>query len=211
MRAKLLNSVQRVWGGDAAHKCRTTRPFMISAGILALTVAAGLAVGMSDVYAKGGTAKPPGGGGAAPPPAGSCPTGTPSTSACILPPAGPVLIDFPPGAVGALSGNGANGFAITGLVQNVTVTGIDCSVVLTNQPTGLPTPNGGTITVNGVVITIPTNTIVQYPANTLSWADAVCGQTTPLLTGTTRTTPAPPIIATALTATWAPGALVAAT
>ena len=101
-----------------------------------------------------------------------------------------MLLNFPPGAVGALSGNGANGFAITGLVQNVTVIGVDCSVVLTNQPAGLPTPNGGTVTVNGIVITIPTNTIVQYPANTLSWADAVCGQTTPLLTGATRTTPA---------------------
>ena len=135
-------------------------------GLGAVAVATGVA------YAKGGTAKPPT---KTPPPAGSCPSGAPPTSACIMPPAGPVLLNFPAGG-GALSGNGSNGFSITGYIQAVT-TATACATVLANQAAVPPiqTTTGGTVTVNSIVIGIPSDVIVQYPANTLTWADAVCG------------------------------------
>ena len=143
---------------------------------------AGLCVlaGAGSANAAGGTAKPPGGA-KTPPAAGACPTGSPATSACVVPAAGPVLPNFP--AVGAaLSGNASNGFSIIGFTQNVT-TVTPCGnagtagTVLGNQAAipRIQTTTGGTVTVNGIVITIPNDTIVQYPANTLTWADAVCG------------------------------------
>jgi hypothetical protein len=140
---------------------------------LALSVAVGAAYAANNV----GTAKPPS---KTPPPTGACPTGAPSTGACIVPPAGPVLPNFP--AVGAaLSGNGSNGFSVTGIVQSAT--GPSC--VAGGGATG-----PGTVTVNGIVITIPRDTIVQYPANTLTWGDALCG-IAPLATdGTGGTGPA---------------------
>ena len=153
-------------------------------GTTALSVAVCLALGVGAANAKGGTAKPPaGGGGAAPPPAGSCPTGGPATSACILPPAGPVLPNFP--ALGAaLSGNLSNGFSISGHVQNVT--GPACPA----GSTAAPSTAGGTVTVNSIVITIPSDTIVQYPANTLTWGDAICGINALARDGTGGTAPA---------------------
>jgi hypothetical protein len=90
------------------------------------------------------------GGTAKPPDAPATPTST------ILPPAGPVL----PNLI-----NTSNGFAITGFIQSATVNG-GCVAGSTA---------GGTVTVNGTVITIPSDTIVQYPANTTTWADAICG------------------------------------
>lgn len=67
----------------------------------------------------------------------------------ILPPAGPALPNVAPNS---------NGFSITGFIQNLT-----CDAL-----------GGGTVTINGLVITIPANLIVQFPANTLTWADAAC-------------------------------------
>lgn len=61
-----------------------------------------------------------------------------------------------------------HGFDDTGLARNVTVDGAAC-------PAADPADFGGTVTINGVVITIPCNLIVQMPANTLSWADFVHG------------------------------------
>jgi len=76
----------------------------------------------------------------------------------ILPPAGPTL---------AVANPAANGFSVTGLIQTVTPGGGACGA-----PNGT---GGGTVTVNGLNILIPSNTIVQYPANTKTWTDAVCG------------------------------------
>ena len=95
----------------------------------------------------------------------SCPSGAPTTAACIVPPAGPILPNFPAPAAGG-SSNGASGFTITGTIQHVTATDA-CGTANSTA--------GGSVTVNGTVITIPSNTIVQYPANTLTWTDAVCG------------------------------------
>lgn len=145
---------------------------MLAAAAICLVAGAGV------LYAKGGTAKPPG-------VSTACPVGTANTgtSACIVPPAGPVLPNFPPAVAGALSANGSNGFAITGIVQ--AVTGPACPAA-----GAAGSPAGGTVTVNGVVITIPSNTIVQYPANTLSWGDAICGIAPLAVNGTGGTGPA---------------------
>ncbi len=155
-----------------------------SANALALALVFSLSVDSFDAFAKGGTARPPagGGGGGGAPPVGACPTTgiVGGVTACIVPPAGPVLPNFPApgGASPLLSSNQSNGFAITGFIQNLTVTGDPtCATTLSNQARAVPVQStfGGTVTVNGIIITIPTNTIVQYPANTLTWADAVCG------------------------------------
>jgi hypothetical protein len=128
----------------------------------ALLVPALVALNSGAALSAGGTAKPP----APKAPPGACPiAGTAAIGACILPPAGPVLPNFP-AAGGALSGNASNGFSVTGIVQSAT--GPACRA-------GGAGPGGGTVTVNGIVITIPSDTIVQYPANTLTWGDALCG------------------------------------
>ena len=119
-----------------------------------LSVVAMLAVGAGIAFAKGGTAKPP----PAPAPGGVVPVVT------ILPPSGPTLLTVAPTA---------NQFSISGHIQNVTSTA-GCPGGGSNA--------GGTVTVNGVVITIPTDTIVQYPANTLVWADAVCSGSSAITT-----------------------------
>ena len=61
-----------------------------------------------------------------------------------------------------------NGFSVSGLVQAVTLTGGALCAGAPGQTTG------GTVTINGVVITVPSNTIVQFPANTLTFADSIC-------------------------------------
>ncbi len=81
------------------------------------------------------------GGTAKPPTVASTPLVT------VRPPAGPTLL---------APAKTANGFTITGFVQGVTVTG-GC---------GGAANAGGTITVNGIVITVPANSIIQFPANT---------------------------------------------
>jgi hypothetical protein len=117
----------------------------LRASTSALSIIALLAVGATGASAKGGTAKPPTG----PAVVG----GTPQIT--VLPPAGPALPTAAPAS---------NGFAITGFVQSATVNG-GCGAGVTA---------GGTAMINGVVITIPTNMIVQFPANTLTWRDTVC-------------------------------------
>ena len=136
---------------------------LLAGCVPALAVVGALSIGIVTAHAKGGTAKPPPP--PPPPPVGTanCPGGAPSTSACIVPPAGPVLPNFPIVAP-AIAGNPSNGFAISGNVQAVT-----------GPPCGTGSLAGGTVTVNGITIIIPADTIVQYPANTLTWADAVCG------------------------------------
>ena len=117
-------------------------------GLLACAVFMALAFGAADpALAKNGTAKPPVKG------------ATPPFSTPTLP--DPVFAN--PNAV--------HGFDITGFIQNMTL-----------DPTNVNCPNttdpgryGGTVQLNGVTITVPCNTIMQMPANTLSWAEFVHG------------------------------------
>ena len=96
--------------------------------------------------AKGGTAKPPAKGLVAPFPVPTLPDPIFSVT--------PTLI---------------TGFDVTGFIYDATVSNADCSTVTD------PSLFGGTVTVNGVTITVPCNTVMQMPANTLTWADFVNG------------------------------------
>jgi hypothetical protein len=59
--------------------------------------------------------------------------------------------------------NSTWGFDLTGFIQDATVnTGA--------LPLGCLSP-GGTVRINGMTVTVPCNTILQFPANTLSWAE----------------------------------------
>ena len=64
-------------------------------------------------------------------------------------------------ATQALAGPNA-GFSVTGFIQDANLTG---------GVSGLNTNAGGTITVNGKQMIVPTNSIVQMPASAWSWAD----------------------------------------
>lgn len=136
--------------GDELH----TRSAAQTSSKMLATAAICLVAGAGVLYAKGGTAKPPGG-------TGACTATAPACVSPVLPPAGPVLL--------APASNSA-GFSITGFVQSVTVNG-GCVVALPGAPQNI---SGGTLTVNGIVVTVPSNTIVQFPANTLTWHDAIC-------------------------------------
>ena len=59
-----------------------------------------------------------------------------------------------------------NGFFILGLLESATAK-VPCASAKGSSA-------GGTATINGVKITIPADTIVQFPAQTLKWAEVVC-------------------------------------
>lgn len=124
-------------------------------GVAALATGAVLLAGAAAAVAKGGTAKPP-----------PAPVPAPGTAnaplVTILPPAGPVL---------QTPVSTATGFSVTGFIAAATVDG-GCPVP-GGPPVGLAT-DGGTALVNGQQIVIPTNVIVQFPANTFTWRDAIC-------------------------------------
>jgi hypothetical protein len=115
--------------------------------LLACSVAVALTVGGGDVFAKGGgTAKPVKG--------APSPFSTPT-----LP--DPVFTN--PDAI--------HGFDITGFIQNMTLDPSNVNCPNTSDPGRF----GGTVQLNGVTITVPCNTVLQMPANTLTWADFVRG------------------------------------
>ncbi|MEY8875483.1 MAG: hypothetical protein AB9M60_03165 [Leptothrix sp. (in: b-proteobacteria)] len=120
----------------------------------------GLGLGASGVQAKGGTAKPT----TTPPP--GLPTGQPDGTANGTP---AVLVPRPP-AMGPGASTfttpalNIHGFDVTGFIQAYTVDGSRC-------PGLLPAHDGGTVTVNGLTITIPCNTVLQMPAATYNWAE----------------------------------------
>ncbi|MHB8069308.1 MAG: hypothetical protein ACYDIC_15560 [Desulfobaccales bacterium] len=58
-----------------------------------------------------------------------------------------------------------SGFAFTGFIQEATLADVGAS------PPADPRLRGGFLTVNGIRMTVPNNTIVQMPANTITWAD----------------------------------------
>ena len=133
-----------------------------------------LALGMTtDAFAKGGTAKPPVPNAATPLPA-------------VFP--APIPLQARTDANTAAGSVGLNGFDVTGFMQGATVA--TNNAMCTPNPdvpgqvrapsqdplragAGLPNLMGGTVKINGVTINIPCNTIVQMPANTLTWADFV--------------------------------------
>lgn len=104
------------------------------------------AFGPSEAWAKGGTAKPVKG--------APAPFNTPT-----LP--DPVFTD--PLAI--------HGFDITGFIQDMTVDSSNANCPNTSTPNRM----GGTVVVNGTTITVPCNSVIQMPANTLTWAEFVHG------------------------------------
>jgi len=58
-----------------------------------------------------------------------------------------------------------SGFAVTGFIQEATVADVGAA------PPSSPVLRGGTLTVDGIKMIVPNNTIAQTPAGTFSWAD----------------------------------------
>jgi hypothetical protein len=122
--------------------------------LVAILIVPVLAVGAGGTaYAKGGTAKPP----------------APGT-------AGPWVIPTLPDPAFSPAGGAADvhGFDDTGFIQSATVSGDN---TLCPKETN-PDRYGGTVTLNGLTVTVPCNTVIQMPANTLTWADFVNGPPT---------------------------------
>jgi hypothetical protein len=70
--------------------------------------------------------------------------------------------------------NDIHGFDMTGFIKDATV--YTAGTVDPSCPTVTdPSHFGGTVTVNGIKITIPCNLIIQMPANTYTWADFMKG------------------------------------
>ncbi|QAY91215.1 hypothetical protein [Pseudomonas sp. ACM7] len=125
--------------------------------LLAGAVACALAVGVAGhAFAQGGTAKPVKG--------APSPFTTPT-----LP--NPVFTN--PDAI--------HGFDVTGFIQNMVLDPTNASCPNTSDPSRF----GGTVQLNGMTITVPCNTVLQMPANTLTWADFVRGGTLALNKGPT--------------------------
>lgn len=104
-----------------------------------------MTAGVGPADAKGRTAKPPKG----------------AVSPWVVP-----TLPTPPFSVPAAQ---LRRFNDTGLAQNATVGNAGCPSITDRAA------QGGTVTLNGVLITIPCNLVVQMPANTLSWAQFVDG------------------------------------
>jgi hypothetical protein len=119
---------------------------------VALALLAGLTLvltfGVEGAQAKGG-----GGGGTAKPPKG-------------VPP--PVVPSFPavPAPTFTADVNDIHQFDVTGFIQDMSVVQDDAMC-----PGVTEAYRGGSIKVNGLTITVPCNSVVQMPANTLTWAE----------------------------------------
>jgi hypothetical protein len=126
------------------------------------------------VFAQGGTAKPP------------TVSGIPTNP--FFPTAGPLLRSLNVLSFPAAGSTGSSGFFVSGQAQAVALTpGAVCA-----GPGGAGQTTGGTVTINGMVITIPANTIVQFPANSLTFADTICP--TNLINPAVPPPPAPSIL-----------------
>src|SRR5690242_14322015 len=68
-------------------------------------------------------------------------------------------------------------FAFTGFIQQATLdtTGQICTPAAQTDVNGVTLDTarlrGGTITVNGITMIVPCNSVVQFPAATFTWAD----------------------------------------
>lgn len=105
-----------------------------------------IAIGGGNALAKGGTAKPP-------------------AKGLVAPFVTPTL----PDPIFSVNPALIHGFSVTGFIQDATVSNIDCPGLLD------PALYGGTITLNDTIITVPCNSVIQMPANTLTWANFVNG------------------------------------
>jgi hypothetical protein len=125
--------------------------------VVAMLCIAMLTVGVTGADAKGGTAKPPQG--------------------TVAPVPQATLSD--PGFTGDPAGRAAlHGVDVTGFIQDAHVTkpaDADSSCPKLDQA-----HQGGTVTLNNTVVTVPCNLIVQMPANTLTWNDFLTGGTLPV-------------------------------
>jgi hypothetical protein len=123
----------------------------LSRNRLVVVLAAGslVAAGAGIAEAKGGTAKPPKG----------------AVSPWVIPTLPDPQFSVAPAQL--------HGFDDTGFITDATVSNALCPAFTD------PSTYGGTVTLNGVEITIPCNLIVQMPANTLTWADFVAGSSVP--------------------------------
>jgi hypothetical protein len=129
---------------------RRRRVAWLGAGLAAVCAVA-LAGGVGTAAAKGGTAKPP-----------------PNPAPFVVPPHPNV-----PGPAFSVNVNDIHQFDMTGFIEAADVDATLC-------PALPPAQAGGHVTIDGVKITVPCNSIVQMPANTLSWVDAVAATHPPL-------------------------------
>jgi hypothetical protein len=130
-----------------------TASVTIAAGLAAL----GLALGISEALAGGGTARPP----------------QPPTN---QPPPPLVEVPLPPTVPAPTFTNIANTdqFTVVGFIQNATVDADD------SRCPGVPANRwGGTLKVNGITYIVPCNTILQMPAVAITWADMLNGAAFP--------------------------------
>ena len=116
--------------------------------VVLMAAASVIALGTGVAQGQGGTAKPP----------------KNAVSPWVIPTLGDPAFSVAPASL--------HGFNDTGLLRNATVSNSDCPTFTD------PATFGGTVTLNGVQITIPCNLIVQMPANTLPWAKFVNGSGT---------------------------------
>lgn len=133
----------------ASWRARAATVMMLLAGLALIT----MTFGPGGANAKGGTNKPP-----------TAPAPRPATPQL----ANPGTVSFQNTATTAAAN--LHGFDLTGFVQHATIDdGTMCPAAFAADPTGV----GGTVVINGLTVVIPCNTVVQMPANTLSWSDAV--------------------------------------
>jgi hypothetical protein len=156
MKAETRSRQRQGW--SSAVRTRPAVAILSAASVTAtISAAAMLAVGVGTAYAKGGTAKPPGGGGT---------TTTLVPQINVTPPAAgsglPGAQPLPPSVTPAAT---TAGFDVTGFIQSATVdSGTMCA-------TAAPSQRGGTVIVNGLTITVPCHTTLQFPAASFTWAD----------------------------------------
>jgi hypothetical protein len=136
-----------VAGGKGGRKGGTVAPVAVPVGA-APVAAAAKGGGGGGAGAVGGSAQPP--------------------QPLVINPASMALIPAAPAI--SFSGNALPniapstfGFDITGFIQDATV---DTGTL----PSGCLSP-GGSVRINGLTIKVPCNTILQFPANTLSWSE----------------------------------------
>jgi hypothetical protein len=149
----------------------------MSALLSMILLGSALIVG-GDALAKGGVPAPAGGGGGG----GAGGTAKPPIKNLTAPTPIPTLTEPFNGAaapntdISTVNGvkNAAlvNGFDVTGFIQAETV---DNSHNICTPAVLGSGAEGGTITINGITIDVPCGTIVQMPANTLTWKEFVDG------------------------------------
>ena len=121
--------------------------------LVAIPLAVLLAIPLSgNAFGQGGTAKP--------------------VRGAVAPFITPTLPDPTPAQLGAPAAQ-IHGFDDTGFIQAATVDATNAACP--NTPAAATNRFGGTLTLNNGPIVIPCNTVIQMPANTLTWADFVNG------------------------------------